>query len=201
MAALLTKSVEYQFAELCLIKQEMANAIFFYPLAVIVVPSFALHIATFFHIVKVSQSESISSQGSTKLSEFITEKHVLTAVKIQWRALLLAVVLVATVITYWLFYFIELRDITNGPRNKNFLVDWLICIQSNRGQNECSKIADGYMPSLGLLLMAEFLASLIGIWLLAIFSNSAMWNGWSRWFGEKLRTRPKIEAPEQFLAI
>lgn len=203
--ALIKRSVAYQFAELCLIKQEAANAIFFYPLAVIVIPSFAMHTSTFFHIAKISQGDSVSrsqSQEGVSLSEFTTQKlQVLQAVKIQWRALLLAVVLVVTVITYWLFYFIELRNITNGPENEQFLGNWLTCIQSNRGQDECSKIARGYMPSFGLLMMTEFLASFIGIWLLAIFSNAALWKGWVQWFGEKFRVRQRLDVPDQFLAI
>ncbi|CAG8765219.1 15843_t:CDS:2, partial [Acaulospora morrowiae] len=177
VAALVENSVAYQFAGLCLIKQEAANAIFFYPLAVIVVPSCIMHSATFFHIAKASRSDSGESSG---LSEFTTTRKikVLQAVKIQWRALLLAVVLVVTVFTYWIFYFIELRNITDGPKNRDFLTNWLNCVQSNGGQNGCSKIARGYMPPYPLIMITEFLASLIGIWLLAIFSNSVLWKGW-----------------------
>lgn len=53
--ALARKSVEYQFGTLCLVNRDVSGVLFFYPLAVIVVPSFIIHIITFLHIAKVNK--------------------------------------------------------------------------------------------------------------------------------------------------
>jgi len=51
--ALGKKSISYQFSTLCLVKVEDSNLLFFYPMAIVVVPSFFLHMATFVHIFRV----------------------------------------------------------------------------------------------------------------------------------------------------
>src|SRR4051794_40376061 len=96
--------------------------------------------------------------------------HVLQVIKIQWRALLLAIILLTTIIFYWLFYFVELRKIANSALNDKFIVGWTLCIQSGKGQDYCAKnISSEYMPSFSLLFAAEMTVSLIGIHLIVIF--------------------------------
>jgi hypothetical protein len=46
--------VKFEFANLCLVSADWIHRLFFDPLAVIVIPSCALHLATFFHIARVS---------------------------------------------------------------------------------------------------------------------------------------------------
>jgi hypothetical protein len=50
LVALKTNSINYQFVAYCFVKVEDSNAIFFYPLAVIVVPIFFIHMTTFGYI-------------------------------------------------------------------------------------------------------------------------------------------------------
>ncbi|CAG8441012.1 6953_t:CDS:2 [Diversispora eburnea] len=195
--ALISQSVNYQFGTLCLVKRSTSGVILFYPLAVIVVPSFIIHIITFLHIAKATQRSRRSRKIVSNFSELIShKKHVLQAVKIQWRALLLAIILVGTVTFYWLFYFVELSRFTSP--NKSFESEWVQCIQSGGGQNECSKISQRDMPSFGLLITTELVAGLIGIWLFILFSNYALWQDWRLWISEKFKE--KLE-PDQFFAI
>ncbi|CAG8640677.1 10197_t:CDS:2 [Ambispora leptoticha] len=193
--------VKYEFAALCLIEQQSANSMFFYPIAAFVLPSFFIHVATFVHIAKIStQSYSNNSDSDNSDIEFIPHRtHVLHAVKIQWRALVLAVLLLTTTISYWLFYFISLRKIAGGPQNAS-LFDWLKCVAYGKGQDFCTKFAAEKIPSLGLLAAAEMSVSLLGIYLLVIFTNRSLWLEWGHWFSKKFRPRNKLKVPSRFFA-
>jgi hypothetical protein len=46
-------------------------------------------------------TQSLSTGTMTDRPIGVSRKHVMTAVKIQWRALLLAIIAVATVLFYW----------------------------------------------------------------------------------------------------
>ncbi|RIB03095.1 hypothetical protein C2G38_816667 [Gigaspora rosea] len=201
--ALVTKSIMYQFATLCLVQQSKANFIFFYPLAAIVLPSFFVHMATFFHIAKISREEEKRNSIESEITNEFTahKRHVLQVIKIQWRALLLALLLVLTVIFYWIFYFFQLGNISNGPTSKEFLFEWLQCIQQGKGQDVCSEIASKYMPPFWLIIAAEMSPSFIGVDLFCIFSNTSLWREWKQWMSELIPTRKQIEVPDQFFAI
>ncbi|CAI2173706.1 19586_t:CDS:2 [Funneliformis geosporum] len=188
VVALATNSIVYQFATLCFVKVGLANLIFFYPMAIVVISQ---------------QDEAKASNGSFSEMMMTHHRHVLQAIKIQWRALLLAIIFLTTVIFYWLFYYLELISIAEGTKNKQFINEWLPCIQSGKGQTTCAnEIASKYMPRFGLMFTAETLTSLIGIYLITIFSNGALWREWKLWFNEKV-SRRKIENthPEQFFAL
>ncbi|CAG8810978.1 34072_t:CDS:2, partial [Racocetra persica] len=192
--ALATRAVMYQFATLCLVEQSKANLIFFYPLAAVVVPSFFIHMATFFHIAKISREDYKRKSGETSFSDIASHKrHVIQVLKIQWRALLLALLLLLTVIFYWIFYFFELGDLSRGPSRQDFLGEWLTCIQQDLGQDECSKIAAKYMPPFWLIIAAEMSTSLIGVELFCIFTNISLWKEWQQWVKETFIARRKIE--------
>nr|CAG8508294.1 8148_t:CDS:2 [Entrophospora candida] len=225
--ALATSSVNYEFATLCFIKEENASRAFFYPLAVIVIPIFFIHMATFFHIARMSQRPTISrsednsnndnSGGNDTNSNKKNSIHlkrsnivltradrrdVLQAVKIQWRALLLSIILVLTVIFYWIFYFIELNRIASGPDNSDFKDKWIQCIQSGNGQDNCYyEVSLDRMPPYGLLMLVELLPSLIGIWLFVIFANGPLWIEWKIYLKEKLGNKRKTEVPGLFFDI
>jgi hypothetical protein len=102
-------AVKFEFANLCVVSMDYIFPLFFYPLAAIACPSFLLHIATFFYIARIAVREGLESDMTQSLSTGtmtnrppgVSRKHVMTAVKIQWRALLLAVVAIVTVIFYW----------------------------------------------------------------------------------------------------
>lgn len=108
-------AVKFEFANLCVVSMKYIFPLFFYPLAAIVCPSFIIHIATFFYIARIAVLEGLESDMTQSLSTGtmtnrppgVSRKHVIVAVKIQWRALLLAVMAVVTVLFYWvsLFFF------------------------------------------------------------------------------------------------
>lgn len=85
--------------------------LFFYPLAAIIIPSFLVHIATFFYIAHIAIREGLQSDMTQSLSAAagnhpdrqpaVNHRHIMAAVQIQWRALMLAVAAIVTVLFYW----------------------------------------------------------------------------------------------------
>lgn len=101
--------VKFEFANLCLVSVDKIFELFFYPMAAIVCPAFLVHIATFIYIARMAFREGIQSDISQSASQGTTNlpitsrkhKHVITAVQIQWRAILLAILSSGTVVFYW----------------------------------------------------------------------------------------------------
>lgn len=113
----------------------------------------------------MSQSQSNASLGRTQKA--IRHKHVIQAVHIQWRALLLAIVACVTVIFYWIFYFTQLRNMDKITSDTTVIDSWLQCmISSNNDQDACVSVVSPYLPPFGLMVAAEALVSIVGIWLL-----------------------------------
>ncbi|CAO3641592.1 unnamed protein product [Cunninghamella blakesleeana] len=187
-AALGTKQIQFEFANLCVVSLDQIFNLFFYPLAAIICPSFLLHIGTFFYIARIavregiesdmSQSQSNASLGRTQKA--IRHKHVIQAVHIQWRALLLAIVACVTVIFYWIFYFTQLRNMNQITQDKTVIDSWLQCmISSNNDQDACVGVVSPYLPPFGLMVAAEALVSVVGIWLLLIFAKRSIFIEWN----------------------
>ncbi|RIA81292.1 hypothetical protein C1645_790717 [Glomus cerebriforme] len=181
--ALITHSINYQFATLCFIKVETSNSIFFYPLAAIIIPIFFIHIWTFGYIYRIMRKDRSNAEFKTRVLQPIT---------IQWRELLLSVILIISVIFYWLFYFIKLSTIVKIIESKGFskfLKDWMICIQSGKGQNYCANnVENNFMPSFRSILAAEISVSLIGVYFFIIFYNEILWLELNQWIHEKSST-------------
>ncbi|KAL0089470.1 hypothetical protein F4703DRAFT_1791763 [Phycomyces blakesleeanus] len=215
--ALGIKSVKFEFANLCLVSIEHIFALFFYPMAVIICPSFLLHIATFFYIAKIAIREGLESDMSQSLSngdptgmrpaKAKRHKHVITAVKIQWRALILAIAACGTVVFYWLFYMTQISNLLNFSKNVTVASKWLTCMLESAGdhQNECTSIVSPYLPTFGLMVTAESLVSLVGIWLFIIFGKRSLWREWNDMIFElriRFSSRGRSEKNgEQFFAL
>lgn len=111
-------AIKFEFANLCLVSMDYIFPMFFYPLAAIVIPSFLIHMGTFFYIAKIAVREGVESDMTQSLSTNtmtdrppgVSRKHVIVAVKIQWRALLLAIVATVTVLFYWVKLFHVIID-------------------------------------------------------------------------------------------
>ncbi|KAF9088513.1 hypothetical protein BGX29_000236, partial [Mortierella sp. GBA35] len=90
--AVLTRSIGWNNSSMCMVTMESSNALMFAPLGAMVIPSILLHIATFAHIIRVSlQSEnsetvSHSTLSSGRAARISHRRHVINAIRIQWRA-------------------------------------------------------------------------------------------------------------------
>jgi len=94
------------------------------------------------------------------------------AIRIQWRALLLAVCLLTSVLFYWLFYFIEIGKAGSAIVSSK-LPDWTMCILDKGDQNLCSQLLREYMPSTSIMLAAEVIVSCMGLIFFLIFGAQA----------------------------
>jgi len=181
--------IKWEFATLCLISQAKAPAIFFYPMAAMIFPAFLIHIATFFHIARISaqagnESETMSrSTLSAGAAAMISHRrHVMMAIRIQWRAAVMAIAAILSVTFYWLFYFIQLGKIS--PDNmRTPLMGFVKCIVSGTPHDTCADQLAPHLPPYGLMIAAEELVSLIGTIIFVVFFKPALLREWGDWFG------------------
>ncbi|KAI9467855.1 hypothetical protein BDB00DRAFT_985562 [Zychaea mexicana] len=214
--------VKFEFANLCLVEVEYIMKAFFYPLAAIALPSFVAHFGTFVYIGRVSmrmgveadmsQSLSNSAGGNSTTASQQTKprirrhRHVVAAVKIQWRALLLATVMVVAVVFYWLFYMIQISKMMELKHNPKAIFDWIGCMMTpGNHQNDCTYHLEGYLPPYALMITAETLVSIIGISLFFNFTKRSLLREWNDWIYDvrlSFGKRGRVEKNgDQFFAL
>lgn len=211
-AALGLHAVKFEFANLCLVSIDYIFDLFFYPMAAIIAPAFLLHILTFFYIAKVAMKESAQSEASQSRSansfasrnQLATRKHkhVIQAVKIQWRALLLAIVALVTVLFYWIFYFTQVNRMASLETDDATILKWLECmLDPDNTQDSCTDLVSNHLPPFGLMITAETLVGLVGLWLFLIFGKRSIWREWNDWIYD-MRVRGRMEKDgEQFFQL
>ncbi|KAG0073200.1 hypothetical protein BGZ93_008394 [Podila epicladia] len=187
-AALIMGEIKWEYATLCLISQARASEMFFYPMAAMIFPAFLLHMATFFHIARItiqsgndSETMSRSTLSAGAAAVISHRRHVLMAVKIQWRAALMAVCAMLAVTFYWLFYFIQLRKI-NPVELQNHILEFVFCLKTGAEHNTCADALAPWLPPYGLMIAAEFLVSSIGTIIFIVFFKVELVREW----GEKV---------------
>ncbi|KAF7731233.1 hypothetical protein EC973_000649 [Apophysomyces ossiformis] len=153
----------------------------------------------------MSQSLSTGTQTARGMVG-VRHKHVITAVKIQWRALLLACAACGTVLFYWLFYFTQINRLTNVEQDRSLTEEWLNCmLNTNNDQDACAAVLKGHLPPFSLMIVAETLVSLVGVWLFLTFCKRSLWREWNDRIYEirvALGIRGQVEKNgEQFVAL
>ncbi|KAF9405320.1 hypothetical protein BGZ94_003635 [Podila epigama] len=181
--------VKWEFATLCLVSQEKAPTIFFYPMAAMIFPAFLVHVATFIHIARISvqaggDSETMSrSTLSAGAAAVISHRrHVMMAIRIQWRAALMAVCAILAVAFYWLFYFLQLEKIKPEVL-KEHVAKFVVCLSEGNGQNVCADRIAPYLPPYTLMIAAEALVSSVGTIIFIVFFKANLVREWGDWFG------------------
>ncbi|KAG1623727.1 hypothetical protein G6F45_010701 [Rhizopus arrhizus] len=183
-------AIKFEIASLCLVSMEYIFKLFFYPLAAIIIPSFLVHIATFFYIAHIAIREGLQSDMTQSLSAAagnhpdrqpaVNHRHIMAAVQIQWRALMLAVAAIVTVLFYWLAYMTQMSRITQILDNASFTATWVHCmITPEMDQDTCYELVKSSLPSFPLMLSADILAGLIGFWLFILFAKRSLWREWN----------------------
>ncbi|KAK3844833.1 MAG: hypothetical protein J3R72DRAFT_365325, partial [Linnemannia gamsii] len=196
--AVVTRSIGWNNSSMCMVTVESSNALLFAPLGTIVIPSILLHIATFAHIIRVSlQSEnsetvSHSTMSSGRAARISHRRHVINAVRIQWRAAALALVISSCVLVYWAFYLVQ-----GTKTDMSWMSTWQLCIFSGvHSQEECGKMfAEGHVPNFVFMMISEGLVSTPGLWIFLLFFKGSIIQEWrekmSGWIccGGRRRTR------------
>ncbi|KAG0245342.1 hypothetical protein B0O80DRAFT_479647 [Mortierella sp. GBAus27b] len=180
--------VKWEYATLCLISQDKASQFFFYPLAAMIFPAFLVHVATFIHIARITAQAGIDSDSisrstlSAGAAAVITHRrHVMMAIKIQWRAAVMAIFAILSVMFYWLFYFLQLSKI-NPQKLLPHVVTFVGCLASNP-HDVCADQLAPFLPPYGLMIAAEFLVSMIGTMNFVVFFRLSLIHEWVEWFG------------------
>ncbi|KAF9128260.1 hypothetical protein BGX30_014405 [Mortierella sp. GBA39] len=186
--ALGTGQVRWEFATLCLIAQDKSSDIFFYPMAAMIFPAFLVHIATFFHIARISaqagadsETMSRSTLSASAAAVISHRRHVMMAIKIQWRAAVMAICAMLCVTFYWLFYFLQLSKISPTVLAPHVL-SFATCLGHGKGHDACADELAPYLPPYGLMIAAEFLVSSIGTIIFIVFFKMALVREWGDWF-------------------
>ncbi|KAI1315378.1 hypothetical protein EDD11_000882 [Mortierella claussenii] len=186
--ALIMGEIKWEYATLCLVSQDKASQIFFYPMAAMIFPAFLVHVATFIHIARISimtgeDSETMSrSTLSAGAAAVISHRrHVMMAIRIQWRAALMAICAIVSVMLYWLFYFIQLRKI-NPLTLQEHIITFVYCLKLGKAHDTCVDELAPYLPPYGLMIAAECVVSSIGTVIFIVFFKPALVREWGEKF-------------------
>ncbi|KAF9906981.1 hypothetical protein BX616_000553, partial [Lobosporangium transversale] len=160
--------VRWEFATLCLISQEKSSEIFFYPMAAMIFPAFLVHVATFIHIARISAQAGVDSETvsrstlSAGAAAMISHRrHVMMAIRIQWRAAVMAIFAILSVMFYWLFYFLQLSKIKPETLLPH-IAEFMTCLMKPGATHDgCVEGMAPHLPPYGLMIAAEFLVSAI----------------------------------------
>ncbi|KAF9156957.1 hypothetical protein BGX21_004347 [Mortierella sp. AD011] len=188
-AALGMGQVRWEFATLCLISQEKSSSMFFYPMAAMLFPAFLIHVATFIHIARISAQAGVDSETMSRstlsagaAAVISHRRHVMMAIKIQWRAAVMAIFAILCVMFYWLFYFLQLKKIKPATLRPHVRV-FAGCLAQGTAHNTCADQLAPYLPPYGLMIAAEFLVSMIGSVIFIVFFKMTLFQEWGDWFG------------------
>ncbi|KAF9305281.1 hypothetical protein BGZ74_010805 [Mortierella antarctica] len=204
--AVVTKNLGWNNSNMCMATAETAGVLLFIPLGIIMVPATILHFATFGHIIKVtlqaenSETVSHSTLSSGKAARISHRRHVMNAIRIQWRAAALALVISSSVLLYWAFYVVE-----GGKTDLSWMSTWKLCIFNKEGQETCgNKYAKGHVPDFLFMMITEALVSTTGLWIFLLFFKKSLvmeWkekiSGWACCGGSRTRRREE----DQFYVI
>ncbi|CAG8440988.1 11967_t:CDS:2 [Funneliformis mosseae] len=189
------QKIEFEFGAVCLVSSESSNLLFWYPLAVFVIPGFMIHVWTFVFIGKSQCMFNSGFEDSTLVEESsetkgksiteITGSEIVRAVKVQWRALMLALIFMITYMIYWSYFIFEInRKLYPGTFLEPWFSTWLKCIiengtKSKNAQNICSVYSINYVPNVAYLATAESLTALLGVSIFIVFGTSVgLWSEW-----------------------
>jgi hypothetical protein len=158
-------AIRYEFGESCVVGHEHAETLFFFPMFALVVPAFLIHLCTFFYIGKVSLRARQTNFDHKRSSM----GGMLIALRIQWRALALAVSLITSVIIFSFFYFQIVVRLNDTFTNQSKLAPWAKCILSGGDQTTCAEAAAPVFPTPAIMFAAESAISAMGIIFFLLF--------------------------------
>ncbi|KAJ3128523.1 hypothetical protein HK098_004153 [Nowakowskiella sp. JEL0407] len=197
--------MKYDFGSVCFISQEHSNTFFFYPLAAIIVPMFILHCVTFVYITQASirtaatqdlrydPGASVTSLSTQSLYGASTKGPkrsavVVNSLRMQWRPMLLALLVLATFTSFWLFHMLRLSELLKiDPTTTVWVQKWVMCLFQTHNSNAelakagtsnadlrtpydtCSDLVLPNIPPFAQVVAVDVIVSTPGFWLLVIF--------------------------------
>lgn len=82
------------------------------------------------------------------------------------------------------------------------ILKWLECmLDPDNTQDSCTDLVSNHLPPFGLMITAETLVGLVGLWLFLIFGKRSIWREWNDWIYD-MRVRGRMEKDgEQFFQL
>ncbi|KAJ3121256.1 hypothetical protein HK098_003826 [Nowakowskiella sp. JEL0407] len=217
--------MKYEFGSTCFVTQEQSNKFFFFPLAAIIFPMFLLHFVTFIFITRASfraqsahdasASASNSRGAPTPTGSYGTARTahsnmaspsaksqkrtaVVNSLRMQWRPMLLALIVIATFITFWLFHMLQLSQLLAiEPATTAWVQKWILCLFTTQNTNAaatksgaftenlktpydtCSNLVLPNVPAFAVIVIVDAVVSTPGLWIFVIFGlRSELFNDW-----------------------
>jgi hypothetical protein len=207
IAAVSLGQVQYESGATCLVSKEWANVLFFYPLTFIVGPACLVHVGTFVAIARScwNHDADLTKGDMNEFRRPFADESLprrplmLQAVRVQWRALLLAFILCLTFVVFFSFYYFEASKL-NAAVATPWARLWAGCILAGLGQDECALIAEPHVPSFALLAATDFVVSSAGFWLWIVFgarvSVLAEWKAWFIHITERRKNKDTSQGQE-----
>ncbi|CAG8485671.1 1506_t:CDS:2 [Paraglomus occultum] len=176
---------------ICFITPE-ASPMFYFPLSFIYV-AFAVHVATVIYIANVTlkvwdedSKESNIAQRALVNESQRTLIYAREMVRLQWRALAGAFLMVTVYTTAWTFFTFKYKL----PDFKaQWFEGWLQCLETGT-QTSCSSISAPYFPKFSLIIWLLLIKRCVGIFIFIILAaKKSTFRGWI----EVLRGNSKSE--------
>ncbi|CAG8528025.1 5736_t:CDS:2 [Dentiscutata heterogama] len=148
-----TKNISFDFGAVCLVSGKISLIIFWTPLAVFVIPAFLIHLMTFVHISRAqwmlardfenSSLGTVITRSSISVGP-ITGQDVLNVIKIQWRSLLLTMILIFTFIIFMIYSILATHQLSpflsDSANASPWIFEWISCLvkyhSTNNGQSQ-----------------------------------------------------------------
>ncbi|KAJ3174822.1 hypothetical protein HK101_010821 [Irineochytrium annulatum] len=202
----LVKGIRYEFGSMCLISSDWSNQLFFYPLAVVIIGSFVLHLFTAFIAriaLRAGSSNALSHNRSRSLGASVSQittsdgdikvssrTRVLMIWNSSWRSFTLSFVFAITFMVVWIFYFDQIAKMKSYDSTTSFIQNWGICLAAGGTQESCAHVANGYVPDYAFMVVAEILPSIAGLWIFLIFGcRSSLMADWQAYFHDRAQSR------------
>jgi len=189
ITAFAMNAIQYKIGTTCIVSQEYSSLLL-WPLIIFHFPAFCIHVITSCWIAWMARKEKLERNkrlsflppGSTSVPEMIG------VISVQWRTMTFATCLLGTFLTFWWWFFIDLKGF---HPNENPIFDlistspiqsWLTCIMNEQSSDACVSFANKLVPIFDVMAIAEAFISTDGIWLfLVFFCREEVWKGWQIW--------------------
>ncbi|GES82804.1 hypothetical protein GLOIN_2v1861514 [Rhizophagus clarus] len=164
-----------QATNICFISLDSAPAYFYFLFFIYI--AFAAHLTTLIHMahitIKSNRRYSLSSAMSkrTTIIEAQRQLNRLNAIfKMQWRALLGALLMLIIYVLNWHFYVFGLRVLTKSVLTNEWVVKWIQCLKDHKSQSICAHTIETFIPSYNYILTLLFFNRTAGILIFIIFA-------------------------------
>ncbi|RGB38269.1 hypothetical protein C1646_755888 [Rhizophagus diaphanus] len=164
-----------QSSNICFISLDSAPAYFYFLFFIYI--AFVAHLTTFIYMahitIKSNRRYSVASTISkrTTIIEARRQLNHLNAVfKMQWRALLGALLMLIIYVLNWHFYIFGLRVLAESTLTSEWIIKWVLCLKEQGSQSICANIIKEYIPSYSYIITLLFFNRTAGILIFIIFA-------------------------------